>query len=102
VIVHVLLIKPRDGSTDEERAELVGAAERLGSVPDVRNFSFGRDFSGRSRGYEYAAVMYFDARDALQAYADDAMHREIVAVFERLGAERLVVDYETGTSGSST
>lgn len=101
MIAHLLLVKPRPDLTDQERAELEETVPRLATVPGVRSFAWGPDFSGRSKGYAYAAVMYFDSRDALDAYAVDPTHREIVTIFDRLTVERLVVDYKTGTSGSS-
>ncbi len=101
MIVHIVLIEPRPDLTDRERSELEETIPQLATVPGVRNFTWGPDFSGRSKGYAYAAVMHFDARDALHTYGADGIHRGIVAIFERLTVERLVVDYETRTSGIS-
>lgn len=101
MISHVLLIKPPDALSDPERAELEETISRLATVPGVRALTWGPDFSGRSKGYAYAAVMSFESREALNAYATNRTHREIVAIFDRLRVERLVVDYETGTSDSS-
>lgn len=102
MIAHILLIKSRPGMGEDERSELEVSISRLSTVPGVRSLTWGRDISGRGRGYDYAAAMYFDSHDALSAYAGDSTHGEIVSTFDRLGAERLVVDYDTGMSGSST
>jgi hypothetical protein len=64
--------------------------------------TWGQDFSGRSMGYDYAAVLQFQSREALAAYSNDPIHLEIVGILNRLAEPRLVVDYETGTSVSST
>jgi antibiotic biosynthesis monooxygenase (ABM) superfamily enzyme len=101
VIAHLLLIKPREDLGEHERRELESTIARLATVPGVRNLSWGKDFSGRSKGYHYAAVMQFDSRDTLAAYGNDPTHRQIVSIFDRLTQERLVVDYDTGMSGSS-
>jgi hypothetical protein len=102
VIVHVVLVKPRPDLSSAERAELEETIPRLGSVPGVRDITWGPDFSGRSKGYAYGAVLSFDSRQDLDAYGTDPTHLQIVQIFERLTLERLVVDYETGTSVSST
>lgn len=102
MIAHLVLIKLGRDLDGNERRELERAIARLGSVPGVQEPTWGRDFSGRGKGYEYGAVMHFETRETLAAYAGDATHRQIIAIFDRLGVERLVVDYEIGTSGSST
>lgn len=102
MIVHLLLIKPRADLAAGERAELEEAIPRLASVPGVQKLTWGRDFSGRSKGYQYAAAMEFESRTSLEAYGVHDAHRQIVAIFVRLTEERLVVDYETGTSVSSS
>jgi hypothetical protein len=102
VIAHILLVKSAPDMSGDDRTELEAWISRLETVPGVRNLTWGRDFSGRGKGYDYGVAMYFDSREALSAYGADGTHGQIVAAFERLGVERLVVDYETGISGSST
>jgi hypothetical protein len=102
MIAHIVLVRPREGLSDDESRELTEAIARLRSVPGVRDMTWGPDFSGRSKGYTYAAVLHFGSRQTLAAYGDDPLHREIVQIFERLTLERLVVDYDTGSKVSST
>lgn len=102
MIVHILLCKPREDLTAAEAAELASAVAALDGVPGVERMTHGPDFSGRGRGYTHGAVMHFADRDALQHYAEDEEHLRIVTILQRLTLDRLVVDYETATSGIST
>jgi hypothetical protein len=101
VIVHIVLGKVADGLTDDESKELTDAFRRLGEVPGVQDFSCGPNISERSRGYTHAATMRFQDAGTAQAYQTHPLHLEIVRVLNRLAPERLVVDYEIGTSGIS-
>lgn len=101
MIAHLLLVRPIDPLSDDDRTELESVLGALGGISGVENFSFGPDFSGRGRGYAYAAVMYFTERAALQGYMTDPEHLRIVDALNRLAPERLVIDYETGTSAIS-
>ena len=97
MIVHLVLGKPREDLSAEETAELEAAIASLGEVRSVMDMTWGPDFSGRGKGYAYAAVLRFADRGALQEYQDDALHKQVVETFNRLMPERLIVDYEVGT-----
>ena len=99
MIVHVVLGKGRDDLSGEEERELAEAFGALASVPGVAELSWGPNFSARSKGYTHGAVMYFEDREALGAYLQNERHRTIVQTLDRLMPERLVLDYETGSSG---
>jgi quinol monooxygenase YgiN len=102
VIVHILLGRARDDLTEGERRELGEAIASLSTVPGVRDFTWGPDFSGRGKGYTHGAVMQFANRAALDAYQTNEHHRAVVAILGRLLIDKLVVDYETGSSGISS
>jgi hypothetical protein len=101
MIHHVLLIKEHDGMSDEDRAELERAIGDLEEVESVLEMSWGRNFSERSLGFTYGAVIRFEDEDALARYQDDPDHQRIVQIFRRLTLERLILDYETGMRVSS-
>lgn len=101
MIVHVLLMHVRDDLSDEDRREFEDAAASLAAVPGVEEMTWGPDFSGRGKGFTHAAVMHFPDRDALSTYQADPDHRRVVALFDRLLSDKLVVDYETESSGIS-
>lgn len=93
MIVHIVLGQARVNLSDAEGEELQRAFGDLGHVPGVENFTFGPDFSGRSKGYDWAAVMHFRDREALQGYLDHPDHLRVVGIFNRLMPERIIVDY---------
>lgn len=102
MIVHILLIRPREDLSAEEQQELEEALASLRTVLGVQRFTWGPDFSGRGKGYTYGAVMHFADRPALNAYGGNEAHLRVVSVLQRLTADRLVVDYEVDSSGIST
>lgn len=101
MIHHVLLVARRPDLTAMEEEELREALESLRAIGSVLDLTWGEDFSGRGKGYTHAAVMQFAGRDELRRYAGDQAHLRVVVVLDRLAPERLVVDYETETSGIS-
>jgi hypothetical protein len=102
MLVHIILLREPEGMSDAQRSEMEGAVATLAEVPGVQEMTCGRDISGRGQGYSYAAVMRFADTDALQAYQVHEKHQEVVARFNQLSVDRLVIDYETGSSGIST
>jgi hypothetical protein len=101
MIVHIVLLRPREDLSDGERREFEEAAASLAQVPGVISMSCGPDFSGRGKGFTYGAVLYLPDREALAAYQSDPQHRTVVGIFDRLTSDKLVVDYETDRSGIS-
>jgi hypothetical protein len=101
VIVHLLMLRVRSNLTDAERREFDRAVESLASVPGVQSMSWGADFSGRAKGLTHGAVLHFADRDALDGYQRNEHHRAVVATLDRLTTEKLVIDYETDSSGIS-
>jgi hypothetical protein len=102
VITHLVLGKARADLSPAESHELGEALDAIAHVPGVLHLSWGQDFSGRGKGYTHGAVVQLPDRDALHAYLTDPEHRRVVDVLNRLMPERLVIDYETATSGIST
>jgi hypothetical protein len=101
MIVHILLVRARDDLSAAERATVEEKLASLGTVPEVQNMSWGPDFSGRSKGYTHGAVMHFADLAALNRYQQNEHHRSVVAYFDTVLADKLVVDYETESSGIS-
>jgi hypothetical protein len=101
MLIHIVLLREPQEMSDEQRSEMEEAVAALAAVPGVQNMTHGRDVSGRGQGYTHGAVMRFADNDALQAYQVHDKHKQVVATFNRLSVERLVIDYETGSSGIS-
>lgn len=101
MIHHVLLVKQRKDLSPEELREFDDSIQSLSTISGVVDITWGQDFSGRAHGYTHGAVMRFENREALDAYAADPVHVHVVDILNRLGPDRLVLDYETGISGIS-
>lgn len=101
MIHHVLLVAKRANLTPAEEDEFRQTLESLRAIEAVGELTWGEDFSGRGKGYTHAAVMRFASREHLARYATDPVHLDVVAALDRLAPERLVVDYEIGTSANS-
>lgn len=98
MIYHVLLVRRREDLSPEQDRELDDAVSSLSEIDGVLDLTWGRDFSGRAKGYTHGAVLRFESREMLNAYAVDPIHLNVVDVLNRLAPERLVLDYETGMS----
>jgi Stress responsive A/B Barrel Domain len=98
VIHHLLLIRKRDDLSEDDNRRFEAAVDALSEIEGVLDLTWGPDFSGRAKGYTHAAVLRFENRDSLAMYAGDAIHLRTVDILNELAPERLVLDYETGTS----
>jgi hypothetical protein len=101
MLVHIILLREPEGMSDEQRNEMEEGVATLADVPGVQKMTHGRDISGRGQGYTYGAVMHFADSEDLQAYQVHEKHQQVVATFNRLSIDRLVIDYETGSNGIS-
>ena len=104
MVTHVVLMKPRPGLTDAERAALVAAFERaVREIPTVRRVQVGRRVR-HGAGYEqvapdaadYIAQIDFDDLAGLQAYLGHPVHGELGARFGESLSAAMVYDFEVG------
>lgn len=93
MIVHLIVGEPIENIGDDQRRELEAAFHHLSTLSCVDHMTFGRNVSGRARGYDYAAVIHFKDEGALDTYMKDPDHLKAVEVFNRLMPERLILDY---------
>lgn len=93
MIVHLILGQPVENLSDRDRQELEEGFSHLAGLSCVQSMNYGRDFSGRSRGYEFAAVVHFADQAALDTYMKDPGHLKVVEMFNRLIPERIIIDY---------
>lgn len=96
MITHVVLLKWKDG-VDRGAVETAKAEIRAlkGQIPGLLDVTAGDNFSSRSQGYDFGAVMRFADRASLDAYGPHPLHQRVVT--DRLRpilADILVVDYE--------
>lgn len=95
-VEHIVLFKPKPGTTAAQREALrdglLGLRE---TVPGILAASCGFNFSDRAQGYEIGFVVRFIDRAALETYLPHPEHRRVVETFWQPIAESvLVVDYD--------
>lgn len=79
-IEHVVLLKVKDEATDEQRAAMVDALNRVAEQvgPHIVQLTAGTNFSGRSKGYTNCLVVRVLSEEDLEAYNKHPFHREVV------------------------
>lgn len=97
MVEHIVLVKLSDDVTDDQVDELISRTLALKDViPGLVDIQQGRNFAGRSQGYEIGMTARFEDRPALEAYLPHPSHQAILAYLEEIGLEDLiVVDFDT-------
>jgi hypothetical protein len=94
MIEHIVLVEIPE-SAETSRQEIIDTFCAFSSViPGVVSATCGSDFSGRCPPYSVAAVIRIDSRAALDVYQSHPAHRHLIALFDELGCNRIVADYE--------
>ncbi|MBE3013571.1 Dabb family protein [Microbispora sp. NEAU-D428] len=100
MIVNILRFNFRDGTTDEEKEEVLAAMRRTASVESVAFSSVGQDLGDPSDGYTHAYLAAVEDLAALERYMYDPVHLEgdphILPRLARLSAVRLSDDLDPG------
>jgi hypothetical protein len=95
-IEHIVLFKPREGATEEEKRQMREALLSLREkIPGILSMTCGFNFSERAAGHEIGFVVRFQDRAALEAYLPHPEHRAVVERYVRPACDGvIVVDYE--------
>ena len=104
MITHLVLFRPLDGLSSDDRTELTTALRTaLRAIPSIRRARIGRRVThGRPYEqsmrvhYEFAALLDFDDIAGLRAYLDHPAHDELAARFFAVVDEALMYDFELG------
>jgi Stress responsive A/B Barrel Domain len=102
MIAHVVLIKPKNGLSRDDRRAFVAAFEKaLKEIPSVRRVQFGRRVkigagydSSASDTADYLACIEFDDVAGLQTYLRHPAHQELAFRFYQAAAAANVYDFE--------
>lgn len=96
MIVNILRFSFRDGTTDEEKDEVLAAMRRTASVESVAFSSVGQDLGDPADGYTHAYCAAVEDLAALERYMYDPVHlagdHDILPRLARLSAVRLSDD----------
>jgi len=94
MIRHVILYKFRASASEEERQNALDTLRALGhSIPEVREWSIGKQVYPSSTAYDLAQVSGFENAEALERYRNHPNHIRTKTLLSEI-ADRAVVDYE--------
>jgi Stress responsive A/B Barrel Domain len=104
VIQHIVLLRLKPDVTEEQiRAAFEAAQELPDEIPGLVKFSYGRDRSNPSHGFNVASVVQLTDEEALAGYLDHPGRLAYIAEHvDPLTEERIELDVPSdGTHGPS-
>ncbi|KAI9222189.1 stress responsive alpha-beta barrel domain-containing protein [Blastocladiella britannica] len=96
-IVHIVLFKFKETAT---AAEIDNVKTRLLALPGllphlITKATFGKSFTDRHHGFEYAFTVDMPSREALAEYSPHEIHMDVVTnVIRPLVADIMAIDYD--------
>ena len=94
MIKHVVFMKLKPGVTDEQVDGLrKGLSALPGKIPEIKEYSFGRDVVRSDRSMDFALVSAFTDMEALKRYSEHPDHQAVVSLVRDLSEKTLTVDY---------
>jgi hypothetical protein len=81
---HVICLRFRDGTTDEQVDQLVDGLMGLrGQIDTIRSMRMGRDLRIRPDNFEFASLIEFDDEDGYLHFRDHPAHQQVVQDYIR-------------------
>lgn len=94
MIKHIIFMKFKIGVADNDIAEMEkGFGGLPGTIPEIKEFLFGRDIVRSERSYDFALVSTFDDLEAMQRYQANPDHLTVAAKVRALSESILAVDF---------
>jgi hypothetical protein len=99
-VVHLVLFKFLDQADSSRIGQLMAHIKGLQSkISGIQSTSFGKNFSGRSKGYTHAVCINFTDQAALKNFITDPLHQQLIKDFIKpILADMIVVDYADDTN----
>ncbi|MGD1712203.1 Dabb family protein [Dapis sp. BLCC M172] len=96
MIVHIVLFKWQPNTSPETITSVMSALKGMkGKVPEIIDLSCGDNFSELSQGFQNVLVVQVKDKAALDAYAKNPLHQEIIqTLIKPVLADKITVDYE--------
>ncbi len=96
MIVHIVLFKWESSTSQETIASVMSALRGMkGKVPEIIDLYCGENFSELSQGFQNALVVHVKDKAALDGYAKNSHHQEIIqAMIKPILADKITIDYE--------
>jgi len=100
MIDHIVLLKFKESTTDEQLAEVVERFKSLRShLAGVVDLQAGLNFSRRNQGYQVVLKVRFEDQAALDAYEQNTEHHACSAFIREVGRlDGIVVDIESAVN----
>jgi hypothetical protein len=94
LIQHIVLLKWRSGTTEEQILEAIAHAEHLPSEIDgVESLSIGRNRVDQKHGYTHALIVRVADEEALDRYLQDPRRKQYIAEhLTPIEQERIEID----------
>ena len=94
MIKHVVFMKFKPEVSAEQIEELRNGLSALpAKIPEIREYSFGKDIMGSERSLDFALVSAFTDPEALKRYSEHPDHQTVVSLVRKLTEKTLTVDY---------
>lgn len=94
MIKHLVFMKFKPGVTDEQIEKLRNTLSALpGKIPEIREYSFGKDVMRSERSLDFALVSAFTDLESLKRYSEHPDHQSVLALVRGLTEKTLTVDY---------
>lgn len=96
MIIHIVLFKWKSDTSAESITSVMSALKGMkGKVSEIIDLSCGNNFSELSQGFHNALVVQVKDKAALDAYAKNAHHQEIIKTLVKpILADKITIDYE--------
>jgi len=94
--IHTVFFWMNDTVTGEERAEFEKGLNKLGTVPQIRNYFYGRP-AGTDRevvdnSWDYSWIVHFSSAEDQNTYQTHPIHLEFIKKYQPLWKEVKVYD----------
>ena len=94
MIRHIVFSKFKPNVADEQIAELAkGLGALPNRIPEIREYSLGRDIMRSERSFDFVLVSSFADLDALRRYNDHPDHQSVLAIARNIVEKSVTVDY---------
>ncbi len=95
MLKHVVFFKFRKDVQQSAIADLEKSLGGLpGTIPEIKQFEFGRDILHTERSYDFALVSAFDNLEAMKRYQVHPTHQVVLKKVKELCESILAVDFE--------
>lgn len=94
MLVHIVMFEFKEENKESNLAHVKSMLEALPSqIESLKSMEVGIDISKSERSFDLVLTSTFDDQAALNAYAVDPAHLEVVSVIKEVTTVAKVVDY---------